>query len=94
METFDIFNIDATIFIGFLLANILLGLASSRGIKSIKEYAVGNRNFSTSTIVATIVATWISGEFFFTIVTESYSKGLNFIWVAVLGDFLCVFLVY
>ena len=93
METFDIFNIDATIFIGFLLANILLGLASSRGIKSIKEYAVGNRNFSTSTIVATIVATWISGEFFFTIVTESYSKGLNFIWVAVLGDFLCVFLV-
>lgn len=86
-------SVDIVIFLGFIVANVLFGLASSRGIKTIKEYAVGSRNFSTTTIVATIVATWVSGEFFFTIVSESYSKGLNFIWVAVLGDFLCVFLV-
>ena len=62
METF---NIDTIIFVGFLIINIVLGLTSSRGIKTIREYAVGNRNFSTATIAATIVATWITGEVFF-----------------------------
>jgi len=47
------FDIDSGIFIGFLVANLLLGLFSSCGITSIKEYAVGHRNFSTATIVAT-----------------------------------------
>ena len=62
METF---NIDTIIFVGFLIVNIVLGLTSSKGIKTIKEYAVGNRRFSTGTIVATTVATWICGETFF-----------------------------
>ena len=51
------FDLDSLIIIGFLIANLWLGLSSSRGIASVKEYAVGNRNFSTATIVATIVAT-------------------------------------
>lgn len=51
------FDIDSGIFIGFLIATIILGLASSHGIRNIKEYAVGNRDFSTATIVATLVAT-------------------------------------
>lgn len=42
------FDIDSGIFIGFLLATIILGFASSRGIRNIKEYAVANRNFSTA----------------------------------------------
>ena len=83
-------NIDSTIFIGFLVANLIFGLYSSRGIKNIKEYAVGDRNFSTATIAATIIATWVSGEFFFTIVSETYTKGLHIIWIAALGDFLCL----
>ncbi|MBU6183708.1 MAG: hypothetical protein KGO98_00320 [Rickettsiales bacterium] len=44
------FDIDSGIFIGFLIATIILGLASSRGIRNIREYAVGNRDFSTATI--------------------------------------------
>ena len=87
------FNIDSAIFIGFLVVNLIFGLRSSRGIKNIKEYAVGDRNFSTATIVATIVATWVSGEFFFTNISETYTHGLHFIWITVLGDFLCLFFV-
>jgi Na+/proline symporter len=74
------FELDSLIIIGFLVANLLLGLSSSRGITSIKEYAVGHRNFSTATIVATIVATWVSGSVFYNGVAGSYSKGLNYIW--------------
>ena len=51
---------------------------------------MGDRNFSTATVAATIVATWVSGEFFFTNISETYTNGLNFIWIAVLGDFLCL----
>jgi Na+/proline symporter len=79
------FDIDSGIFIGFLVANLLLGLSSSRGITSIKEYAVGHRNFSTATIVATIVATWVSGSVFYNGVAGSYSKGLNYIWSSGFG---------
>ena len=59
------YNVDSIIFISFLVVNVTLGLLSSRGVSGIRDYALGNRNFSTVTIAATIVATWISGEFFF-----------------------------
>lgn len=61
-----IINIDSAIFIGFLLINVAFSLFYGRGITTIKEYAVGDRNFSTATIAATLVATWVSGSDFFT----------------------------
>ena len=82
-------NIDSAIFIAFLLITIVAGLLSSHGIRNIKEYAVGDRNFSTATIAATIVATWASGQTFFTILAETYSSGLYFLW-SVLGYILCL----
>jgi len=66
-------NIDSAIFVGFLIVTLIAGLLSSRGTNNIKEYAIGNRNFSTATIVATIVATWISGDFFYVTISEAYS---------------------
>ncbi|MBA2629306.1 MAG: alkaline phosphatase [Rickettsiaceae bacterium] len=86
------FNIDSAIFIGFLIVNLILGLASSRGVKNIKEYAIGDRNFSTVTIAATLVATWVSGSDFFTYLSEAYNNGLYFIWAAT-GDVFCLLLV-
>ena len=87
------FNIDSIIFIAFLVVTIVAGLFSSRGTRNIQEYAIGDRNFSTATIVATIVATWIGGEFFYVNLSESYTNGLNYIWVAVLGDFFAILIV-
>jgi Na+/proline symporter len=86
------FDVDSGIFIGFLVATIILGLASSRGIRNIKEYAVGNRDFSTATIVATLVATWVSGSFFYNIISEGYSKGLYSMWSDI-GDPICLLLI-
>ena len=86
------YNIDNIIFILFLVANIALGLFSSRGVKTIKEYAIGNRNFSTATIAATIVATWISGEFFFSNAAEIYRGGFIYL-IAAMGDIVCILIV-
>jgi Na+/proline symporter/signal transduction histidine kinase len=85
-------NIDSIIFLSFLLINIFIGLYSARNIKTMKEYAVGNGNFSTITIAATIVATFVSGSDFFTYLSESYSNGLYFIWAA-FGDILYLFII-
>jgi Na+/proline symporter/signal transduction histidine kinase len=78
-------NIDSAIFITFLLVNLAVGLFYGRGISSIKEYAIGNRNFSTATLSATIVATWISGSFFTISVSETYKEGLLFFFAS-LGE--------
>jgi len=45
------FNIDVIIVIGFLTLNLICGLLSGYGIKNVREYAIGNKNFSTATIV-------------------------------------------
>ena len=85
-------SVDTIIFLGFLVVNIVLGLTSSRGIKTIREYAVGNRNFSTATIAATIVATWVSGEFFFANAAEVYRGGFLYL-IAAMGDIVCILIV-
>ncbi|RYE06202.1 MAG: alkaline phosphatase [Rickettsiaceae bacterium] len=82
-------NIDSIIFIGFLGFNLVFGLLSSKGIKNLKEYAIGDRNFSTATIAATLVATWMSGSDFFDNLYETYNNGLYFIWAA-FGDVICL----
>ena len=81
------FDIDNTIFVTFLVVNLALGLFASKGVNTTRGYAVGDKTFSTATIVFTIVSIWVSGEFFFTIVAESYKEGLIFMTILV-ADFL------
>ena len=66
-------NIDVAIFIAFLAGNLIFGLWASRGVDTLRGYAIGDKNFSTATLVTTIVATFVSGEYFFTIVSETYT---------------------
>lgn len=80
-------NIDIAIFVAFLAINLGLGLFYSRNIKNISEYAVGHRNFSTATIVATIVATWLFGSSIALNLYESYQNGLYFIIPGVADGF-------
>jgi len=81
-------TIDHIIFFGFLILNIIFGLKSSKGITSITQYAIGDRNFNTSALVATLVATWICGEFFYTNLIEIHKSGLYFI-IPALGNVIC-----
>ena len=86
-------DVDVIIFVCFLVVNVILGIMSSYGIRTIKEYAVGDRNFPTATIVATLVATWVSGDTFFTQLSETYSNGLYFMWAQSLGELACFLLI-
>ncbi|WPX99621.1 Solute carrier domain protein (plasmid) [Candidatus Megaera polyxenophila] len=86
------FDLDTIVIIGFLIVNLIFGLFSSRGIKNIKEYAIGSRNFSTATIAATIIATWIGGGFFYSAISETYKEGLWHL-IARFGDVLTLLIV-
>jgi Na+/proline symporter/signal transduction histidine kinase len=76
------YDIDIIIIASFLAINLVAGFYSGRGIKTIKEYAIGNRNFSTATLAATIIATWIGGSDFAISLSETYRNGL---WYVVAG---------
>ena len=74
------FDIDITIVVGFLLINLIAGLYYGRGVSNIKEYALGNQQFSTATITATIIATWLGGSGFALSISETYKNGIWYIF--------------
>ena len=70
------FSIDHIIVYAFLAITLLVGFWYGRGIKTIREYAIGDRKFGTGLLLLTFLATRIGGR---TIVGESmkvYSIGI------------------
>ena len=78
--------IDIIIFIVFLFFNLIAGLKYRGKKQSFKEYAIGNKDFSTATITATIVATWASGSMFFNGIEQTYSNGLYYVLPVIVGS--------
>lgn len=72
------FDIDITIVAIFLLTTLIIGLGHGRRVTNIKEYALGNRNFSTGALVATLVASYASGSAFFSDLERTYVDGLYY----------------
>jgi Na+/proline symporter len=68
--------IDYFIIITYLILTLLLGLWAGRNVKNIKDYAVGDRNFTTTTLVMTICATNISGTLVISSASEAYRIGI------------------
>ncbi|MCP5370063.1 MAG: hypothetical protein H6909_05195 [Rickettsiaceae bacterium] len=69
-------NIDIAIVVVFLLLNLGVGLYYGRGVTNIKEYAVGKQNFTTASIVSTVVATSVTGSLFIIGMSKMYTDGL------------------
>ena len=72
-------NIDTIIIVIFLAINLAVGFYYGRNVKTLRDYALGGRNYSTATLVATIVATWIGGSSFALSLSETYTQGLWYI---------------
>ena len=86
------FDVDIAIVVGVLLATLVVGIYKGTNITNIREFAVGSRNFTTTTLVCTIVATWIGGDDFFVFISESYENGLYFIFAYLFGTALVLLL--
>lgn len=72
-------SLDITIVLGFLLLNLIVGLHYGRNVNNITDYALGNRNFSTATLTATVIATWIGGSSFGMNLYGTYNQGMYFV---------------
>lgn len=77
--------LDVTILVSFLAVTLIVGLSYGRQVKTIKDYALGGKNFSTLTLTATIVATQFGGGFLYSGLARTYSDGLYFIMAPVIG---------
>ena len=70
------FDIDIAIVVGFLILTLVAGLYYGRGVRTVEDYALGGRNFSTEALVSTIVATVGTGSLFVVGVLRTYTHGL------------------
>jgi len=79
-------SIDIILFSIFLSLNFIVGILAGRRVKSLRDFSIGNKTFSTSTVTSTIVATWIGGGFMFYTLQNIYTSGLQFIIVTMAGS--------
>ncbi len=77
-------DIDTILVFLFLATNLAIGLWYGKGVKSIQDYALGGRKFSTAALTATVIATWISGSAFSFGISEIYTVGI--LRIMVLGQ--------
>ena len=73
--------IDIAIVIGYLLITLVIGIRAGMGRnvnKTMKDYALGNRSFTTIALTATLVASWVNGNSIMGLTTEIYNKGWMF----------------
>jgi len=63
----------------FLLATLSLGIYRIRTVKTLREYAVGNQNFSTFTLVATVLATTFCGATLLYDLEGAHERGIYWI---------------
>lgn len=80
-------NIDGTIIFLYLFATLLIGFWNSKNIKTMRDFAVGNRKFPLPLLVATIFATWVGAGSTMGNASEVYKYGVAFIFIA-LGEAL------
>ena len=81
---------DLFILIVFLLLNVIVGFRYRGKRQSFREYAVGNKQFSTATLTATVVSTWIGGNIFFNYLERFYDTGLYYVIPSGIGGTACL----
>ena len=77
--------IDISLFVVFLVINLVVGLRYGRSIKTFRDYVLGGRNFSTATLAATIVATCVTGRYLTVWIDNIYQNGIFFVIVYLCG---------
>src|SRR3569832_787499 len=78
-------TIDILIFAVFFILNIIVGFKYRGKKQSFKEYAIGDKKFSTATLTATLVTTFTSGSVFFVGLEYTYGKGLYYALATLIG---------
>ncbi|MDD9139982.1 MAG: sodium:solute symporter family protein, partial [Candidatus Cardinium sp.] len=76
-------NLPLVMVMAFLLITLVVGLYYSRKVTTLREYAIGNKQFPTATLVATMLATSFGGAGLLRNVESTHAKGL--FWILVIN---------
>ena len=79
--------IDLAIIVGYLMLTIIVGIYYGRGIKTFKDFAVGNQRFGVAALTMTVFATMIGGSATIGRVGKIYEIGMVF-FLAGCGGFI------
>ena len=74
-----IYSLPLMVVIVFLIFTLIVGLYYSRKTTTLKEYAIGRKNFSTAALVATVLATTFGGGGLIRTVEQVHVEGLFWI---------------
>ncbi|WP_419241699.1 hypothetical protein [Cardinium endosymbiont of Nabis limbatus] len=77
-------SIPLFIIVAFLVLTLVIGIYFSRKGTTFREYAIGNKQFTTATLVATVLATFFEGGGLIRNVECVYDLGLWFIVILLL----------
>ena len=78
-------TIDLCIIVGYLVLTLVIGLYQGRKVKTMKDYAIADRNYSTPIMVAAVAATAIGGATTIGVSEKVFSTGIIFLF-AYFGD--------
>lgn len=81
------FNIPLYMVVVFLLLTLVVGVYFSQKITSFRQYAVGDKQFATATLVATVLATAYGGGGLIRNVQQVHNLGLYWIILDLLAGF-------
>ena len=74
------------------MLTLVVGIWKGRNIKSMKEYAVADRNYPIPILVATIAATWYGGDSTIGVAEKTFSLGAIVIVISMLNFFPKIFI--
>ncbi|MBF8246502.1 MAG: sodium:solute symporter family protein [Rickettsia sp.] len=78
--------------IGFFGISVLIsGFMNVHKVRNFEDFAVGDKNFSLSALVATLTATYFSGSTFFMTIENTYQRGILYLVTTILGYMGIVF---
>ena len=75
------FDLNLAIVFVYLAMTLIVGIYTGRNIKTMKEYAVGDKSFSISTLTATATATWIGAGALIGVHEKVYQYGI--VWLVI-----------
>lgn len=72
-----ILNLNSLMLLSFIVVNIILSICYSRKIKTLRDFSIGTKNLPTGSIIASIVAFYVSSSMFQINVEQAYNGLYN-----------------
>ncbi|MDR0678122.1 MAG: sodium:solute symporter family protein [Holosporaceae bacterium] len=73
--------VDVSIICTYVLVTLIVGYIAGRDVRSMQDFSISDKTFSTTTLVATIFATWMGGDDLIGVSERIFSVGVVFLIV-------------